>query len=203
MAHKDLPFMTATQAAARERQEANIATLSADLEKCDLEDYHDLIDHGGPYGDSLSDRLSRFVWAVGAGKQPSAELLLLVAGGVAASLDSGKLAPWSKAGVGRPKGISRDRLDAIAEVHFFRRLLPKYDQRKPMPLSALAARRGYASEKSVRELESESVPTSVHDRHYFADTIKWLVICEGLGPVRYSICDDALVPEYWEPRIKP
>lgn len=202
MAHEGMPFFAATQAAARERQEAGITTLSADLEKCDLEDYHDLIDHGGPFGYSLSDRLARFVWAVGAGKQPSAELLQLVASGVAASLESGKLAPWSKASVGRPKGISRARLDMIAEVHFFRRLLPNYDQREPMLLSALAASLGFASEKSVRELEREQVPNSAHDRYYFADSIKWLVIQEGLGSVRYSIDDDALVPEFWDPRVK-
>ena len=202
MAHDDFPFFKETQDAALKRREEDMAILSMDLARCDLEDYYDLIDYGGPFGESLSDRLSRFVWAIEAGKQPSADLLQLVASGVAASLDSGKLTPWSGGRVGRPKGISNARIGLIAEVHFFRRLLPNYDQREPMPLSALAAHLGFASQKSIRELERERVPDSVHDKYFYADSIKWLTIQEGLGPVRYSIDDDALVPEYWDPRIK-
>lgn len=152
--------MSWLQEEAVERQAARLSVLAADLEECNEEDYYDLIDHGGPFGDGLSDRLTRFVWAVTTGKRPSAELLELVARGVAETLEKGDTSPWSSGGVGRPKGISRARIELIAEVHFFRRLLPAYDQRKPMPQAALAERLGYADKKSIRELEAQPVPES-------------------------------------------
>lgn len=169
-----------------------VSTLSADLDECDECDWLDLIGHGGPFGDSLADRLSRFVWIVATGRRPSAELLGLVALGVEASLDKGDTSPWSSGEVGRPKGISQARIAAIAEVHFFRRLLPAYDQRKPMSQADLADRLGYADKKSVRELEAQPVPEQGITLNHYADAIAWLCICEGLGLVRYSVTAKAL-----------
>ncbi|MFQ2857174.1 hypothetical protein [Aeromonas caviae] len=175
------------------RRAAGMATLAADLEECSEEDYFDLIDHGGPFGDSLAERLKRFTWIVSTGKRPGPELLALVAGGVEAALEKGDLSPWLSGEVGRPKGISRSRLDMIAEVHFFRRLLPAYDQRKPMSQTDLAERLGYADKKSVRELEALPVPESGRDLYHYADTIAWLLICEGLGLAQYSVRANAII----------
>ncbi|MEH8151970.1 hypothetical protein ACK369_12420 [Aeromonas veronii] len=171
-----------------------------------IKEAHEFLALNGPLGLNVRDDLQRFVDKVRAGEKIGHELLEFIADGVERHLKNGNATPWPvNDGVeGRPEstsGPSDEHWRQIAEVQFYRRLLPEYDGRPKEKQDVLAEKFGYKDSKSIRDLEKISPPilfyqTKHGDQPPFYVRVKELIEIEGLTGVTYDRFADQIGKEW-------
>ncbi|ANB52841.1 hypothetical protein K3H35_01295 [Aeromonas veronii] len=167
-----------------------------------IKEAHEFLALNGPLGLNVRDDLQRFVDKVRAGEKIGHELLEFIADGVERHLKNGNATPWPVNGgvEGRPEstsGPSDEHWRQIAEVQFYRRLLPEYDGRAPSKQSALAKQFGYKDTKSIRNMEKAVPPFLLYvtprgEPPPFYTRLRELIDAEGLVGVTYDRFADQL-----------